>query len=169
MICGISIIAFTAVKGYSGYVVFSWAYGFFLGGYNYALKVYTYERVRARHFPRAWSFVQSSQAIPIFIGTPLISKCEKKNVANYGIIMRKKRSRNGDKLYYDMYFSRYSESILWEKVGLLHSSSSRVSRICLSLSDGCEKTATFSQKSKWQLDENVRNEHKMRQVTCKYE
>ncbi|XP_035710933.1 uncharacterized protein LOC110854068 isoform X3 [Folsomia candida] len=73
VICGISIIAFTAVKGYSGYVVFSWAYGFFLGGYNYALKVYTYERVRARHFPRAWSFVQSSQAIPIFIGTPLIS------------------------------------------------------------------------------------------------
>jgi O-antigen/teichoic acid export membrane protein len=76
VLCGITIIAFTLVKGYNGYVVFSWVYGFFLGGYNYALKIYTYERVRARHFPRAWSFVQWSQAIPVLMGTPLISMCK---------------------------------------------------------------------------------------------
>jgi hypothetical protein len=52
-------------------VIFSLVYGFSLGGYNYALKVYTYERVRARHFPRAWSFVQSVQALPLLFGVPL--------------------------------------------------------------------------------------------------
>ncbi|ODM97613.1 Monocarboxylate transporter 10 [Orchesella cincta] len=54
-----------------------WDGGIFLGlwsvsrCYCYSLKVYTYERARARHFPRAWSFLQSSQAIPLFIGVPL--------------------------------------------------------------------------------------------------
>lgn len=74
MICGISILALTAVKGTNGMVVFSWVYGASLGGYCYSLKVYTYERARARHFPRAWSFLQSSQAIPLFFGVPLTSK-----------------------------------------------------------------------------------------------
>ncbi|CAL8110037.1 unnamed protein product [Orchesella dallaii] len=71
VICGISILALTAVKGTNGMVVFSWVYGASLGGYCYSLKVYTYERARARHFPRAWSFLQSSQAIPLFVGVPL--------------------------------------------------------------------------------------------------
>lgn len=47
--------------------------GIFCGGYNYSLKIYTYERVRARNFARAWSFVQFSQAIPIVIGMPFVS------------------------------------------------------------------------------------------------
>lgn len=72
LICGISILSLTAVKGYNGLVIFAWVYGCSLGGYNYALKVYTYERVRARHFPRAWSFIQCSQAIPLAVGVPLI-------------------------------------------------------------------------------------------------
>jgi len=74
IICGISILAFTAVKGASGMTIFCWVYGFSLGGYNYALKMYTYERVRARHFPRAWSFVQSVQAFPLLFGVPLSGK-----------------------------------------------------------------------------------------------
>lgn len=44
--------------------------GLFCGGYHYSLKMYTYERVRARNFARAWSFVQCSQALPILIGVP---------------------------------------------------------------------------------------------------
>jgi len=71
VICAISIVALSAVEGFGGLVIFAWVYGFSLGGYNYALKVYTYERVRARHFPRAWSFVQCAQAIPLAIGVPL--------------------------------------------------------------------------------------------------
>ncbi|XP_055710643.1 monocarboxylate transporter 2-like isoform X1 [Phlebotomus papatasi] len=70
--CGISILAFTAVHGnYHGYVMFVWIYGIFCGGYHYSLKMYTYERVRARNFARTWGFVQFSQAAPIAFGVPL--------------------------------------------------------------------------------------------------
>ncbi|CAG7725857.1 unnamed protein product [Allacma fusca] len=70
LISGMSILALTAVKGFNGLVIFAAVYGFSLGGYNYALKVYTYERVRARHFPRAWSYLQASQALPLVAGVP---------------------------------------------------------------------------------------------------
>jgi hypothetical protein len=86
---------------YHGYVMFAWIYGIFCGGYvcgnyhgnvmlalmciifcgnvfmwflcryHYSLKMYTYERVRARNFARTWGFVQCSQAIPIAIGVPI--------------------------------------------------------------------------------------------------
>ena len=51
--------------------LFSWIYGFGLGAYHYALKMFVYQRVRARNFTRAWSFVQASQAIPLLCGIPL--------------------------------------------------------------------------------------------------
>lgn len=70
--CGLSILALTAVHGnYHGYVLFAWIYGIFAGGYHYSLKMYTYERVRARNFARTWGFVQCSQAIPIALGVPI--------------------------------------------------------------------------------------------------
>ncbi|XP_050312458.1 monocarboxylate transporter 12-like [Anthonomus grandis grandis] len=70
--CGLSVLAFTVVNdNYHAYVMFAWIYGFFYGGYHYSLKMYTYERVRARHFSRTWGFVQFSQAIPIAVGIPL--------------------------------------------------------------------------------------------------
>ena len=71
VICGISILALAAVEGFNGLVIFACLYGFSLGAYNYILKVYTYERVRARHFPRAWSFIQCAQAIPLVIGVQI--------------------------------------------------------------------------------------------------
>ncbi|XP_006612888.1 monocarboxylate transporter 2-like isoform X5 [Apis dorsata] len=71
-VCGLCILALTAVQGnYHGYVLFAWIYGIFCGGYHYSLKMYTYERVRARNFARTWGFVQCSQAIPIAIGVPI--------------------------------------------------------------------------------------------------
>ncbi|XP_076623740.1 uncharacterized protein LOC143343082 [Colletes latitarsis] len=71
-VCGLCILALTAVRGnYHGYVMFAWIYGIFCGGYHYSLKMYTYERVRARNFARTWGFVQCSQAIPIAIGVPI--------------------------------------------------------------------------------------------------
>ncbi|XP_060524135.1 monocarboxylate transporter 2-like isoform X2 [Cylas formicarius] len=69
--CGLSILAFTLVKdNYHAYVMFTWIYGFFYGGYQYSLKMYTYQRVRARNFGRTWGFVQCSQGIPIITGVP---------------------------------------------------------------------------------------------------
>ncbi|XP_050427858.1 monocarboxylate transporter 10 isoform X2 [Adelges cooleyi] len=70
--CGVSILALTTVQGdRQGYVMFAWVYGMFCGGYHYSLKMYTYERVRARNFARTWGFVQCSQAIPIALGVPI--------------------------------------------------------------------------------------------------
>uniref|UniRef100_A0A182Q1B4 Major facilitator superfamily (MFS) profile domain-containing protein n=1 Tax=Anopheles farauti TaxID=69004 RepID=A0A182Q1B4_9DIPT len=70
--CGVCILALTAVHGnYHGYVMFVWIYGIFCGGYHYSLKMYTYEKVRARNFARAWGFVQFAQAVPIALGVPI--------------------------------------------------------------------------------------------------
>lgn len=66
-----SLLAFTALHQYHGYLLFVWIYGVFLGGYQYALKMFTLEKVRARNFAKAWSFVQWSQSLPILVGVPL--------------------------------------------------------------------------------------------------
>ncbi|KAF4529276.1 hypothetical protein B566_EDAN017755 [Ephemera danica] len=70
-VSGLAILALTAVQGYRGYLLFVWVYGTFCGGYHYSLKMFTYERVRARNFARTWGFVQCSQALPIALGVPL--------------------------------------------------------------------------------------------------
>jgi hypothetical protein len=71
LLTGVSVMAFTAVRGYNGYVLFVWIYGLFYGGYSYSLKLYIYEKVRARNFARAWGFAQFSMAIPNAIGVPV--------------------------------------------------------------------------------------------------
>ena len=71
---GLSILAFTAVKGYNGYVVFVWIFGICSGGYHYALKMYIYEKVRARNFARAWGFAQFSMSLPNMFGVPISGK-----------------------------------------------------------------------------------------------
>ncbi|XP_047736434.1 monocarboxylate transporter 2 isoform X2 [Hyalella azteca] len=70
-LCGVTCLAFTAVEGYPGYVLFSWLYGIFCGGFHYALKMFTYEKVRARNFARTWGFVQCTQALPTALGVPI--------------------------------------------------------------------------------------------------
>lgn len=67
----LSILALCSLQGYHGYLLFVWMYGIFLGGFHYVLKVYTFERIRAKHFPRGWSFVQGARAFPILIGLPI--------------------------------------------------------------------------------------------------
>ena len=68
---GFSILALSSLEGYHGYLLFVWMYGVFLGGFHYVLKVFTFERIRAKHFPRGWSFVQGARALPILFGLPL--------------------------------------------------------------------------------------------------
>lgn len=41
----------------------------------YSLKTFTFEKVRARNFSRAWGYIQCSHAIPMVIGVPLTGKC----------------------------------------------------------------------------------------------
>ena len=52
-------------------MTFVWVYGIFMGGYNYSLKMYVYQKVRARNFAKAWGYVQCSQALPNMFGIPL--------------------------------------------------------------------------------------------------
>jgi len=66
-----TLLAFTALDDYSGYFLFVWIYGFFYGGYQYSLKMFIYEKVRARNFNRAWGYVQCCQSIPIMVGVPI--------------------------------------------------------------------------------------------------
>ncbi|XP_063236171.1 monocarboxylate transporter 12-like [Bacillus rossius redtenbacheri] len=72
LMCALATAGLTAVSANRhGYLLFAWIYGVFCGGYHYALKTYTYERVRARNFAWTWSFVQCSQAVPIALGVPI--------------------------------------------------------------------------------------------------
>lgn len=71
---GVTVLGFTAVEGHNGFTMFVWVYGIFCGGYNYTLKMYIYEKVRARNFARAWGFAQFSMALPNLIGVPVAGK-----------------------------------------------------------------------------------------------
>ena len=57
--------------GHSGYLVFVWVYGLFLAGYQYSLKMFVFQKVRARNFPSAWGFVQASQGLSVLVGVPV--------------------------------------------------------------------------------------------------
>lgn len=80
VLSGLSIFSLTAVRGsYSGYVMFAWIYGVFNGGYAYTLKMYIYEKVRARNFARAWSFAQMAMGLGAVLGLPLATWLSKDN------------------------------------------------------------------------------------------
>ena len=74
-VTGLAILALTAVRGANGYTLFVWIYGLSYGGYVYALKMYIYEKVRARNFARAWGFAQCAMGLPNLIGVPVTSEC----------------------------------------------------------------------------------------------
>ena len=61
LVSGISVLVFASLKGDKGFVPFVWVFGVFSGGYHYSLKMYVFEKVRARNFARAWGFLQASQ------------------------------------------------------------------------------------------------------------
>ncbi|XP_023224834.1 monocarboxylate transporter 10-like [Centruroides sculpturatus] len=63
-----TILALIMFHEYRSYIMFAWIYGIFYGGYHYSLKLFTLEKVRARNFLRAWSYVEWFQAIPNLIG-----------------------------------------------------------------------------------------------------
>ena len=96
LVVAFSLMAFTAIRGYNGFAMFVWIYGIFLGGYNYALKMYIYEKVRARNFARAWGFAQCAMALPVLLGIPL-SGNEESLVWTLGFKKKIKKSKNLEK------------------------------------------------------------------------
>lgn len=97
-----SLLAFTALDDYSGYLLFVWIYGFFYGGYNYSLRMFTYEKVRARNYNRAWGFVQFVQSFPILVGVPITGKF----IMNFKAILKAITTTLD-------FYSRLSERALW--------------------------------------------------------
>lgn len=70
-ICALSISGIALVNEKNSFLEYSliWTLGFFCGGYHYALKMLTFQKVRSRNFNRAWGYIQFSQSIPVFLGT----------------------------------------------------------------------------------------------------
>ncbi|XP_070508264.1 monocarboxylate transporter 2-like isoform X3 [Chironomus tepperi] len=86
--CGLTMLSLTTIRGnYHAYLLFVWIYGIFLGGYHYSLKMFTFEKVRARNFARAWGFVQFSQALPIALGVPFAGYLNLKYPGQVGYYM----------------------------------------------------------------------------------
>lgn len=82
LLSSLSIFSLSAIQGSpSGYIMFSWIYGVSNGGYAYTLKMYIYEKVRARNFARAWSFAQMAMGLAILIGLPLAQTLGKHTIS----------------------------------------------------------------------------------------
>ncbi|XP_023334419.1 monocarboxylate transporter 12 [Eurytemora carolleeae] len=73
---GVNIFSFIYIQEYRSYVLTVSMYGFLLGVYSYSLKMYVFEKVRARNFGSSWGFVQACQAIPIGLSVPIFSMFE---------------------------------------------------------------------------------------------
>ncbi|XP_050026504.2 monocarboxylate transporter 11-like [Dermacentor andersoni] len=68
---GLAMLALGALNGFAGYALFAAVYGASAGGVAYALRMLVFERLRARHFGRAWGFVQWAQCLPVLVGVPV--------------------------------------------------------------------------------------------------
>jgi len=71
-LCGILIFSLTTVTDYNSYVLFSWIFGFSLGGHSYSLKTYVFEKVRSKRFPWAWGVIQLVQGLSLGLILPLV-------------------------------------------------------------------------------------------------
>ena len=76
VLASLAVFSLTAIQGYNGYILFAWLYGLAYGGYIYSLRMYLFEKVRARNFARAWGFAQFAMAVPNLVGFPLASEYE---------------------------------------------------------------------------------------------
>ncbi|KAL1436124.1 hypothetical protein MTO96_010869 [Rhipicephalus appendiculatus] len=63
----LAMLALGALNGFAGYALFAAVYGASAGGVAYALRMLVFERLRARHFGRAWGFVQWAQCLPVLV------------------------------------------------------------------------------------------------------
>nr|XP_037280584.1 monocarboxylate transporter 8-like [Rhipicephalus microplus] len=68
---GLAMLALGALNGFAGYALFAAVYGASAGAVAYALRMLVFERLRARHFGRAWGFVQWAQCLPVLVGVPV--------------------------------------------------------------------------------------------------
>lgn len=61
------------VNGYRNLCLLAWTYGLGLGSFRYSIKMLALERIRAKHFTKAWGFIKTAEALPVLFGVPLVS------------------------------------------------------------------------------------------------
>lgn len=69
----ISLLVLGLVTEYRILCLVAWTYGLGLGSFRYSMKMFALERIRAKHFTKAWGFIKSAEAIPVMFGIPLVS------------------------------------------------------------------------------------------------
>nr|XP_044251175.1 uncharacterized protein LOC108064254 [Drosophila takahashii] len=72
-IVALAILFLSFVMGYTGLCVLSWLYGIGLGGFQYSLKILALERIKLKHFSKAWGFIRGVESVPVLISVPLTS------------------------------------------------------------------------------------------------
>ncbi len=72
--CGITTLLFSIARGFDAFAIYVWVYGLLCGGYNYSLKVYTYELVSVKLSERSWGYINLAQSIPTIVGAPIACK-----------------------------------------------------------------------------------------------
>ncbi|EDW64667.2 uncharacterized protein Dvir_GJ21180 [Drosophila virilis] len=72
-IVALAILFLSFVMGYKGLCILSWLYGIGLGGFQYSLKILALERIKLKHFSKAWGFIRGVQSVPVLISVPLTS------------------------------------------------------------------------------------------------
>ncbi|XP_017076006.2 LOW QUALITY PROTEIN: uncharacterized protein LOC108111149 [Drosophila eugracilis] len=72
-IVALAILFLSFVMGYTGLCILSWLYGIGLGGFQYSLKILALERIKLKHFSKAWGFIRGVESVPVLISVPLTS------------------------------------------------------------------------------------------------
>ncbi|XP_030383874.1 monocarboxylate transporter 7 [Scaptodrosophila lebanonensis] len=72
-IVALAILFLSFVMGYTGLCILSWIYGIGLGGFQYSLKILALERIKLKHFSKAWGFIRGVESVPVLISVPLTS------------------------------------------------------------------------------------------------
>lgn len=69
----ISLLILGLASEYRHLCLLAWMYGLGLGSFRYSMKMLALERIRAKHFTKAWGFIKTAEAIPVLFGIPLVS------------------------------------------------------------------------------------------------
>lgn len=69
----VSLLTLGLVTEYRNLCLLAWTYGLGLGSFRYSMKMLALERIRAKHFTKAWGFIKTAEALPVLFGIPLVS------------------------------------------------------------------------------------------------
>ncbi|XP_063702395.1 uncharacterized protein LOC134832336 [Culicoides brevitarsis] len=71
ILSAVSMLFLSGISEHHYFCLVAWSYGLSLGGYKYSLKMLALERIRGKHFTKAWGFIKGAESLPVVIGVPL--------------------------------------------------------------------------------------------------